>query len=207
MVEIDAPEAMVNFEASRIAPRQRGQVMTSAANTRCSNHAQGCLDSSATGIGGSQASNAASAAGAVYVFARNGGVWTQQAYVKASNTGASDQFGLSVALSGTGDTLAVGAHLEDSSGLLVGELVDDIVEAVERATMSREHASDDLVSPASDFGDLFGCRPGQRVKVKLPLAVMDVDAIEDEAMEMHVEAERGVGAVDERHGAELRVLD
>jgi cysteine-rich repeat protein len=66
-------------------------------------------DSSATGIGGDQASDTAGNAGAVYVFARNGGVWTQQAYVKASNTGADDHFGWSVALSGDGRTLAVGA--------------------------------------------------------------------------------------------------
>lgn len=92
-------------------------------------------------------------------------------------------------------------------GLLVGELVDDTVKTVERATMSREHASDGLVSPASDFGDLLGRRFGQRVKVKLTLAVTDVDAVEDEAMVVYVEAKRGVGALDERHGAELRVLD
>jgi hypothetical protein len=73
-----------------------------------------------TGIGGDQASNAADGAGAVYVFARNGGVWTQQAYVKASNTGASDTFGFSVALSGDGNTLAVSAYAEDSSATGIG---------------------------------------------------------------------------------------
>ena len=52
--------------------------------------------------------------GAVYVFTRTGGVWTQQAYLKASNTDARDQFGVSVAISG--DTIAVGAQFEDSNG-------------------------------------------------------------------------------------------
>jgi hypothetical protein len=47
--------------------------------------------------------------GAVYVFTRAGTAWTQQAYVKASNTGADDWFGLSVALSADGTRLAVGA--------------------------------------------------------------------------------------------------
>jgi hypothetical protein len=47
------------------------------------------------------------ASGAVYVFTRTGTTWSQQAYLKASNTEASDQFGESVALDG--DTLAVGA--------------------------------------------------------------------------------------------------
>ena len=51
-------------------------------------------------------------AGAVYVFTRTGGVWTQQAYLKASNTEAGDQFGVAVALAG--DTLAVGALGEAS---------------------------------------------------------------------------------------------
>ena len=37
----------------------------------------------------------------------------QQAYLKASNTGGSDQFGFSVAISG--DTVVVGAFLEDSN--------------------------------------------------------------------------------------------
>ncbi len=71
-------------------------------------------DSSATGIGGNEADNAAAASGAVYVFSRLAGVWSQQAYIKAGNTGAGDNFGSSVAISGDGFTLAVGAELEDS---------------------------------------------------------------------------------------------
>jgi hypothetical protein len=72
-------------------------------------------DSIATGVNGDETDNSAQFAGAVYVFTRNtGGVWTQQAYVKASNTGAVDFFGRSVALSADGDTMAVGAFLEDS---------------------------------------------------------------------------------------------
>ncbi len=55
-----------------------------------------------------------SISGAVYVFTRTCGEWTQQAYVKASNTGSFDRFGSSVALSG--DTLAVGAYRESSNG-------------------------------------------------------------------------------------------
>ncbi len=78
-------------------------------------------DSAATGVGGDQASNAASESGAVYVFRRSvGGVWAQEAYVKASNTGSDDYFGSSVALSGDGATLAVGAHNEGSAATGVG---------------------------------------------------------------------------------------
>ena len=68
--------------------------------------------SSATGVNGNQ-SDGAIESGAVYVFTRNGTTWSQQAYLKASNTGGGDNFGFSVSLSG--DTLAVGAIYEDSS--------------------------------------------------------------------------------------------
>jgi hypothetical protein len=71
-------------------------------------------DSAATGIGGNQADNSEEDAGAVYLFARNN-AWSQQAYLKASNTGADDQFGFVLAVSDDGNTLAVGAPLEDST--------------------------------------------------------------------------------------------
>ena len=84
-------------------------------------------DSSAIGANGNDADNTASNAGAVYVFVRDGGgAWTQQSYVKASNTNAGDRFGFSVALSADGDTLAVGAHREDSASTGVnGDELDD----------------------------------------------------------------------------------
>jgi len=75
-------------------------------------------DSNATGVGGEQGNNSASESGAAYVFVRSGGLWSQQAYLKASNTGMGDGFGLSVALSG--DTLVVGANFEDSNATGVG---------------------------------------------------------------------------------------
>jgi hypothetical protein len=70
-------------------------------------------DSSATGENGDETDNSADGSGAVYVFVRDGTSWSQQAYIKASNTGSDDLFGQSVALSG--DTLAVGADGERSS--------------------------------------------------------------------------------------------
>ena len=63
-------------------------------------------DSCADGIDGEQVDNGCIRAGAAYIFTRTAGVWSQQAYVKASNSEAEDIFGVSVALSG--DTLAVG---------------------------------------------------------------------------------------------------
>lgn len=69
--------------------------------------------SAATGVNGNQGNNGALYAGAAYVFVRDGTNWSQQAYLKASNTGRDDNFGVSVAISG--DTIVVGAWGEDSN--------------------------------------------------------------------------------------------
>jgi hypothetical protein len=69
-------------------------------------------NSSTTGPN-STPNESANASGAAYVFVRSGTTWTQQAYLKASNTGAEDVFGWSVSVSG--DTVVVGAPQEDSS--------------------------------------------------------------------------------------------
>ncbi len=71
-------------------------------------------DSSSTGINGDD-NNSNINMGAVYVYRFDNGGWSQQAYVKASNTDAEDHFGHSVVLSSDGNTLAVGAANEDSS--------------------------------------------------------------------------------------------
>ena len=69
--------------------------------------------SASTGINGDQTTGAAFAAGAAYVFHRVGNTWSQQAYLKASNTAANDRFGESVAISG--DIILIGAPGEDGS--------------------------------------------------------------------------------------------
>ena len=74
-------------------------------------------DSNSTGIDGDQGNNAASASGAAYVFVRDSGNWSQQTYLKASNTGADDNFGFSVAISG--DTAVIGATDEDSNSTII----------------------------------------------------------------------------------------
>lgn len=68
--------------------------------------------SNATGVNGNQSDNSAHRAGAAYVFVRDGTTWSQQAYLKASNTEALDEFGVSVSLDN--DTAVIGAWLEDS---------------------------------------------------------------------------------------------
>jgi len=69
--------------------------------------------STATGVNGDDTNNGFPGAGAAYVFVRSGSTWTQEAYVKASNTGFADQFGFDVAL--LGDALIVGAPTEESA--------------------------------------------------------------------------------------------
>jgi hypothetical protein len=86
-------------------------------------------DSAAQGINGRQDDNSANEAGAVYLFTRRGGTWTQQAYVKGSNTQAFDEFGGAVALTRDGRTLVVTAHGEDSGARGVnGNLADNSVD-------------------------------------------------------------------------------
>ncbi len=70
--------------------------------------------SSAVGVNGNQASNGLILAGAAYVFVRNGTTWTQQAYLKASNTASFNYFGHSVTVDG--NTVAVAAPQAQSSG-------------------------------------------------------------------------------------------
>jgi len=52
--------------------------------------------------------------GSAYVFVRDGGTWTWQAKLLASDGAAGDQFGRAVSVSG--DTALVGAHLDDDNG-------------------------------------------------------------------------------------------
>jgi len=73
----------------------------------------------ASSAAGDQANNSAAFTGAAYVFTRSGTTWSQQAYLKASNANAVDNFGTSVAISG--DTLVVGAIEEDSDGTSEGD--------------------------------------------------------------------------------------
>ncbi len=85
-------------------------------------------DSTATGVNGNQADDNANTAGAAYVFVRSDTTWSQQAYLKASNTDPYDEFGDSLAVSG--DTLVVGASGEDSTATGVnGNQADDTADA------------------------------------------------------------------------------
>ena len=83
-------------------------------------------DSNAVGIGGDQANDDLSNSGAVYIFEKNVGVWSQKSYVKASNSMEDAVFGTSLDLSDDCATLVVGAYGEKSASTGVnGSQLDD----------------------------------------------------------------------------------
>jgi cysteine-rich repeat protein len=104
--------------------------------------------SAATSIGGNQADNSAQRAGAVYAFTRSGTTWSQQAYIKGSNTGSVDRFGWSVALSADGSLLAVGAILD-------GEVLSGAAYVFARSGTTWSQQA--YIEPSHpDEGDFFG---------------------------------------------------
>lgn len=81
--------------------------------------------SGSAGIDGDQSDDSVFGAGAVYVFVPQGDTWAQQAYIKASNPGITDNFGFATALSADGNTLAVSAHFEAGGDTGVNADQDD----------------------------------------------------------------------------------
>lgn len=74
--------------------------------------------SNTSGINGNQFSDVATRSGAVYIFTLDGSnTWSQQAYIKSSNSERYDYFGYSLDLSEDGSTLAIGAYGEDSNAI------------------------------------------------------------------------------------------
>ena len=61
-----------------------------------------------------------SSAGAAYIFTRSGSTWTEQAKIQASNKGSGDQLGKVVSMSNDGNTVIVGARLEDTGAANAG---------------------------------------------------------------------------------------
>ena len=69
-------------------------------------------------IGAARAAGKVDNSGAAYVFARQGGTWTQQAKLTAIDGEEEDRFGISVAFSG--DLALIGAHLDDNQAQNAG---------------------------------------------------------------------------------------
>lgn len=87
-------------------------------------------------------------AGAAYVFTRSGTTWSEQAKLTASDAGAADQFGLSVAIDG--DTVIVGNSGDDDAGLESGAAY------VFRRTGTTWSEEAKIVAPDAAAGDTFG---------------------------------------------------
>jgi len=102
-------------------------------------------------------------AGAVYVFTRTAGAWSQQAKLMASDGAAFDFFGTFVSLDG--NTLAIGAHLNDDDGDGSGSayiFVRDGTSWSQQAKLTADDAAAD---------DLFGIRlalSGNKVLIGAP---------------------------------------
>lgn len=121
-------------------------------------------DSSSLGINGA-ANESAIDSGAVYVFVRVAGMWSQQAYLKPAGAGATqaaDQFGISVAASG--DTVIAGASGEDSSSLGVNSTPNESASGAGAAyvfvrtagTWSQQAYLKPASAGATQLGDFFG---------------------------------------------------
>src|SRR6266852_3919945 len=81
-------------------------------------------DSGAKGVNGDQSDNSVPGSGATYIFTRSGATWTQQAYIKPSNTDNNNLFGYAVGLSADGNTLAASAYDENSSAREINGVMD-----------------------------------------------------------------------------------
>ncbi len=117
-------------------------------------------DSDSTGVDGDESNTGASDSGAAYVFSRVGGVWSQEAYLKASNTGGDDQFGYSVSISD--DLIAVGAWSESSASTGVNGNESDNSAAQAGAVYLFRYAAGQWAQEAyikasnTEAGDTFG---------------------------------------------------
>ncbi|MBK8498776.1 MAG: FG-GAP repeat protein [Flavobacteriales bacterium] len=77
--------------------------------------------SSSTAVNGDESNNSASRAGAAYVFVRTGNAWSQQAYLKASNTDEYDGFGNQVAIAGETVVVCADGESSDADGVNVDQ--------------------------------------------------------------------------------------
>ncbi|WP_199482716.1 hypothetical protein [Vibrio owensii] len=83
-----------------------------------------------SGIVNDPTANSAALSGAVYVYRKTNGIWSEVAYLKAPNADDKDEFGYAIALSGDGNTLAVSTINEASSATGIdGNQLDNLAPA------------------------------------------------------------------------------
>lgn len=118
--------------------------------------------SAATGIDGDPNSGRSDGSGAAYLFRFDGADWTQEAHIKASNTGSGDAFGSAIAVTGDGNAVAIAAPYEDSAGSGVGSGgIDDAAEDSGAVYFFRFNGTDwqqhsFVKASNTDPGDRFG---------------------------------------------------
>jgi hypothetical protein len=104
-------------------------------------------DCSCRGVNPQSIDNLATDAGAVYVFVKGPNGWTQQAYIKAAAVASYDAFGMTVALSGDGNTLAIGSPAKSISA-------GEVHVFARGGTVWKQRA---VLTPANgDLADYFG---------------------------------------------------
>jgi hypothetical protein len=96
-----------------------------------------------------------STVGLTYIFVRSGNSWSQQARLEANDAQSVSNFGVSVALSATGDTLAISAsNATNSAGPAAGNVYIFVRSGTSWSQQVRLQASD------AAAGDAFGTRVG-----------------------------------------------
>ncbi|KIG15355.1 hypothetical protein DB30_05687 [Enhygromyxa salina] len=79
--------------------------------------------------------------------------------------------------------------------------------AMRLVMIANKHTAESRVGPPRNLGDLLAGGGAERVETQLALVVPHVHAVKYEAMKVHVEPQRGVGALDEGDRTEPRVFD
>jgi len=119
-------------------------------------------DSNATGMNGDPLDNSDSNSGAIYIYTRNGaGEWSQQAYIKQSDTWSQRGIGSYIALSSDGRTLVSSMADNSSTKGINGDWQDQNSESSGAVILFRSDGtnwSEDIYIKASntDAGDGFG---------------------------------------------------
>lgn len=138
---------------------------------------------------GEQADNTSDNSGAVYVFFKEAGQWTQQAYLKASNTEQpnlntarflpNDRFGYRVALSDDGNTLAVTALLEDSPsyGINCNDANYEIRTVTPTSSTSSSTANTSSISSISSISSVSSISDGDTINTYIRAVNYDVGAV------------------------------
>lgn len=154
--------------------------------------------------------------GAAYVYSRSGSSWTQQAYLKAARPRINSHFGWSLALSGDGSRLAVGAPGESSGATGVdGDETDSSAIGSGAAYVFARAGSDWLQqayvkasNPAENarFGQSIALNAdGERLAVGAELEATDAFGIHTDPPAASVNAQgRGGAYVFGRDGREWR---